>query len=127
MLKILSASQLQQADSDTIQQEAISSTDLMERAAHKCYEWIIENFTQSSSFICLCGIGNNGGDGLAITRMLLQAGYTANAVIVGNRTKLSKDCSINKERLLALKAEALIEFDEDTFQESILVGDGGAG
>ncbi|MBK9673323.1 MAG: NAD(P)H-hydrate dehydratase [Bacteroidetes bacterium] len=119
MLKILSASQLQQADSDTIQQEAISSTDLMERAAHKCYEWIIENFTQSSSFICLCGIGNNGGDGLAITRMLLQAGYTANAVIVGNQTKLSKDGSINKERLLALKPESFNEFNEDNFQNAI--------
>ncbi|HRH02634.1 MAG TPA: NAD(P)H-hydrate dehydratase [Bacteroidia bacterium] len=119
MLKILSAAQLQQADSDTIQQEAISSTDLMERAAHKCFEWICDNFTQSTSFICLCGSGNNGGDGLAISRMLLQAGYTANAVIVGNQTKLSKDCSINKERLLTLKPESLIEFNEANFQNAI--------
>lgn len=119
MLKILSAAQLQEADSETIQKEAISSADLMERAAHKCFEWICENFTQSTSFICLCGSGNNGGDGLAITRMLLQAGYAANAVIVGNQTKLSKDCSINKERLLALKPESLIEFNEENFQNLI--------
>lgn len=71
-MKILSAEQIRQWDQYTIEQEPISSIDLMERAASRCTDWIIENFPEANLFSIFCGKGNNGGDGLAIARMLVE-------------------------------------------------------
>lgn len=69
-MKILSAAQIRQWDQFTIQQEPVSSTGLMERAATACFEWLDKNDYTTRAFSVFCGRGNNGGDGLAIARML---------------------------------------------------------
>jgi len=43
-MKILSVSQIREADAYTIANEPISSVDLMERAATKCFQWIQLNY-----------------------------------------------------------------------------------
>ena len=43
MIKILTADQIRQADQYTIENEPISSSDLMERAAGKCAEWLLHS------------------------------------------------------------------------------------
>ncbi len=68
-MKIYSAAQIKEWDQFTITHEPISSFDLMERAAGKCTGWIIQN-KPSEHYKIFCGKGNNGGDGLAISRML---------------------------------------------------------
>jgi NAD(P)H-hydrate epimerase len=71
-MKIFSASQIKQWDAYTIKNEPIASVDLMERAATACCKWLIgKNFGQYH-FRIFCGKGNNGGDGLAIARMLIE-------------------------------------------------------
>jgi hydroxyethylthiazole kinase-like uncharacterized protein yjeF len=71
-MKILNGEQIRQWDQYTIDQQPVSSIELMERAAGKCVDWLEdENFLQYP-FRIFCGKGNNGGDGLAIARMLLQ-------------------------------------------------------
>jgi NAD(P)H-hydrate epimerase len=72
-MKILSADQIRQADRYTIFHEPISSIDLMERVATACTEYILEHTEPGTPFIVVCGKGNNGGDGLAIARMLVGA------------------------------------------------------
>lgn len=99
MLPILSSSQIREADDFTLAHEPISSIDLMERAAGKCTEWIQKKFTTEISFLIFCGVGNNGGDGLAICRLLLDKGYRAKALLIGDPGKLSADCEKNFSRL----------------------------
>lgn len=74
-MKILSASAIRQWDEYTIQHEPISSIDLMERAALRCTEWLVQQYPAATSFGIFCGKGNNGGDGLAIARMLIERNY----------------------------------------------------
>ena len=71
-MKIFSAAQIREWDSFTIEHEPISSIQLMERAAGKCVNWLAENDLIDHQFAIFCGKGNNGGDGLAIARMLSQ-------------------------------------------------------
>ena len=69
-MKLFSAEEIRLWDQYTIQHEPISSIDLMERAAHQCVEWLERNNYTDNPFHIFCGKGNNGGDGLAIARML---------------------------------------------------------
>src|SRR3982751_6014321 len=81
-MKILSAGQIRLWDQFTIENEPVSSINLMERAAGKCVEWILSNYPDAISFSIFCGKGNNGGDGLAIARMLLQQNYAVSIYIL---------------------------------------------
>lgn len=74
-MKIFSAEQIKQWDAYTMQHEPVSSAALMERAAGKCAEWILQNVDLHKKIIVYCGTGNNGGDGLVIARLLLQKGW----------------------------------------------------
>ena len=98
-MKILSASQIRSADAYTIEHEPVSSLNLMERAATACVEWISQNLNQNYSFKIFCGPGNNGGDGLAIARMLLKAGFETKVFIVRESAKYSADFLENEKRL----------------------------
>ncbi|MGV3540162.1 MAG: NAD(P)H-hydrate dehydratase, partial [Rufibacter sp.] len=98
-MKILSAAQTREADAYTIAQEPISSLDLMERAASALAAWLEEKFGRERPFYLFCGPGNNGGDGLAVARLLHQHGYEVFVFLadhVGNR---SADFTQNLERL----------------------------
>ncbi|MET0463586.1 MAG: NAD(P)H-hydrate dehydratase [Chitinophagaceae bacterium] len=68
-MKIFNAAQIREWDQYTISYEPISSIDLMERAAKACVRWINQYFPEEPLTI-FCGKGNNGGDGLAIARLL---------------------------------------------------------
>ena len=74
-MKILSAGEIRLWDQYTIEQEPIASISLMERAAGKCVEWLLQQYPDAASFGIFCGKGNNGGDGLAIARMLIENKY----------------------------------------------------
>lgn len=99
LVKIFSASQIKNWDSFTIQNEPVSSVDLMERAANACADWITKNFSSSSIFKIFCGKGNNGGDGLAIARLLHNQKFAATVYIIETENKGSADFEKNLERL----------------------------
>ncbi|HEX9509151.1 MAG TPA: NAD(P)H-hydrate dehydratase [Puia sp.] len=69
-MEILSAEQIRAWDEFTMRQEPIASIDLMERAAASCFSWLATNDYLGRAFSIYCGKGNNGGDGLALARML---------------------------------------------------------
>jgi ADP-dependent NAD(P)H-hydrate dehydratase / NAD(P)H-hydrate epimerase len=89
MLKILSASAIKQLDAFTIAQEPINSIDLMERAARSFCSWFQPKFTKDKAIGIVCGTGNNGGDGLAISRLLIEQNYNVKTWIIkgGNQTR----------------------------------------
>ncbi|MBL0134874.1 MAG: NAD(P)H-hydrate epimerase [Chitinophagaceae bacterium] len=79
---LLDASQIRAWDAYTIKNEPISSFDLMERAALACFNWLSENGYLENSFSIFCGKGNNGGDGLALARMLSLNGSSVTVYIL---------------------------------------------
>jgi hydroxyethylthiazole kinase-like uncharacterized protein yjeF len=74
LIKVISNEQVRLIDKQTIERQGISSDDLMEKAAKACAERLLESFEPGISFAIFCGKGNNGGDGLAIARILWQRG-----------------------------------------------------
>lgn len=98
-LKILTAAQIREADAYTIKNEPIASVDLMERASEALCKWILSNMSTADAFIIFCGMGNNGGDGLALARMLAQKGKTVKVVVLAYFSKKSEDFIINEKRL----------------------------
>jgi len=113
-MKILSSSQIYQADQATIKNTPISSTDLMERAASKCVDWILGlNVNRSKRIHVFCGRGNNGGDGLVISRLLIQKGFQVITYDVNFSRRRSPDCEINLKRLIETGHKP-IEIDEST-------------
>lgn len=102
---ILSAAQTRAWDAYTMQHEPVASIDLMERAAAKCVEWLEKKHWQHKHFKLFCGKGNNGGDGLAIARLLLQKGYTVAVYILEFGKPGSEDFQTNLQRLHELPVE----------------------
>lgn len=100
-MKILSTSQIREADKYTIENEPIASSDLMERAVKAMFEAIANRFSTDASFSIYCGKGNNGGDGLGLARYLSDAGYSVHVFIVEHSENASADFEINRERLPA--------------------------
>jgi ADP-dependent NAD(P)H-hydrate dehydratase / NAD(P)H-hydrate epimerase len=98
-MKILSCDQIRELDAYTIQHEPVSSADLMERAATQVFAWLSGRFDRTDHFIIFAGPGNNGGDGLALARMLAEKKYLTDVYYVRFSDRTSDDWNINRERL----------------------------
>lgn len=96
-MKILSAPQIRAADAYTIEHEPIRSVLLMERAAAECAGWMVHTFGENPPpFYIFCGMGNNGGDGLVIARLLKEHGFSVQAWLVHHSDKASEDNLANQ-------------------------------
>lgn len=84
-----------------MQHEPIASVELMERAAQQCARWILQHIHQKHFIVC-CGMGNNGGDGLAIARMLFQEGRTVTVYISQSKSGGTHEFGTNGNRLQQL-------------------------
>ncbi len=104
-MKIFSAAQIKQWDAFTVTNEPVTSIDLMERAAAKCADWLTENNYNQKHFQIFCGKGNNGGDGLAIARMLIQKKITATVYILEFGNIGTPDFQINLAKLHECSAD----------------------
>jgi hydroxyethylthiazole kinase-like uncharacterized protein yjeF len=99
MMKILSAEQIHALDQYTIEHEPIKSIDLMERAACSFCDFL-PLFHSEQSMHIFCGVGNNGGDGLATARMLNKdRDIDVQVYVVKSSSKPSSDFIINEKRL----------------------------
>lgn len=98
-MKVLTAGQCKALDRYTIEHEPIDSLDLMERASAAIAREISIRWDSSHPLIIFAGPGNNGGDALAVARLLGQEGYRSQVFLFNVTGKLSPDCLANKERL----------------------------
>jgi NAD(P)H-hydrate epimerase len=129
MLKILTAEQFKAADAYTIEHEPIASIDLMERASENFTDWLIDKFNPYDIPVYIfCGLGNNGGDGLAISRMLQEGGYTVKTYIVRYAEKVSADFDVNYKKLqkLSKNKNSTLEIHDITNENEIPVIEEGA-
>ena len=97
-MKFFSTSQIRELDKFTIENEPISSIDLMERAAVGITNKYVELFKSDYPVCILAGPGNNGGDALAVARLLLKRGYQVTAILLSSGT-ISADCKTNYRRM----------------------------
>jgi ADP-dependent NAD(P)H-hydrate dehydratase / NAD(P)H-hydrate epimerase len=105
MIPVLTASQMRAVDKRLIEEVGIPSLVLMENAASGVLEamsdWLIDD---DLSIVIFCGTGNNGGDGLALARMLIMQGQKNVVVsIVGDEEKLSSDAAVQLKALREVK------------------------
>jgi hydroxyethylthiazole kinase-like uncharacterized protein yjeF len=114
-MEILSAEQIRAWDEYTMQHEPITSIDLMERAAASCYSWMENNGYTSRTFSIYCGKGNNGGDGLALARMLSEAECSVTVHILEFGFRGTDDFQINLARLHQTSAEVRFIQGVDNF------------
>ena len=99
-MKVYRVDQIKSLDSYTIETEPIPSLGLMERAARAITEWLSDRFPDTKTkFIIFCGPGNNGGDGLAVARLLDMRHYGVSVVICEIGSSRSADSTENYNRL----------------------------
>ena len=98
-MKIFTGAQIKELDKYTVEHEPIKSEDLMERAAGALTRAITASWDKDTAVVVFAGPGNNGGDALAVARMLAERDYRTTAYLFNIGNTLSKDCAINKKRL----------------------------
>ena len=121
-MKIFTSTQIHELDRYTIEHEPIKSIDLMERAATALTKEITARWNAETPFVVFAGPGNNGGDALAVTRLLLDQGYNATAYLFNVKGTLSPDCTENRDRLRKQYADHLVEITRE-FEPPHLTGD----
>jgi len=97
--KIISAPQTKQVDLFTIRNESTTSIDLMERASKAFTQEFLKEDLKGKKIAVVCGVGNNGGDGLAVARILVSKGYKVTPFLIQFKETMSNDCQTNLERL----------------------------
>ena len=128
-MKIFTSKQIHELDSYTIEHEPIASIDLMERAAREIAKAVMQRWQTETPVVVFAGPGNNGGDALAVARMLSEEGYSVTAFLFNVKNSLSPDCYANKQRLSSSKhmkrfVEVVDEFDPPELDDTTLVIDG---
>lgn len=112
-MKIFTSSQIRDLDKYTIESENISSLDLMERAAEVLFNRIRTMSGSDQPYVVFAGPGNNGGDGLAVARMLRKNGYNVKAYLFNVKGSLSPDCLANRDRLVKKYEDVLVEVRQE--------------
>ncbi len=107
-MKIFSTSQVRALDAYTIEHEPVASIDLMERAAQAIFEAYAKSFDLQRPVLIVAGPGNNGGDALALARILVWVNTDVQVLLLHNG-KLSPDCEANLQQLRSLKPEIITE------------------
>ena len=118
-MKIFTTAQVSELDRYTIVNEPIASIDLMERASGKLADWIVDHFDSSHPMAFFAGPGNNGGDALAVARMLALKNYRIDVFIPDAESRYSDCFLINLDRLKDHLNVSTINWwnDDDPFPE----------
>ncbi len=128
-MKIFTNAQIRELDKYTIEHEPIASLNLMERAARVLTQVVTQEWSVTTPIVIFAGPGNNGGDALAMARMLSERNYQVSVYLFNISGHLSTDCAANKQRLLDIKriknfVEVSMEFDPPVLDSNTLVIDG---
>ncbi|GAA0353088.1 hypothetical protein GCM10008932_02670 [Alkalibacterium iburiense] len=127
MNSYVSAVQMKAIDHYTIEEIGIPSSVLMERASLEIANSIIRNY-DNKKIVCVCGMGNNGGDGVAIGRILFLKGLDVTLYLAGNLEKASDQMklqvSIARKLSIPIVSTLPSELDDGTVVVDALVGIG---
>lgn len=113
--KIFCTSDLKPIDDYTIENEPISSLDLMERAAGIATDKLINIFINEKNFSVIAGMGNNGGDGYVMARLLVEKGYEVTLYALRVSDRFSPDCAVNRQRFLEMGGHCVEVYGPESF------------
>lgn len=119
-MKLYTAAQIRAWDAFTIEREPVSSVNLMERAASALTDWLLvrhERVNNPPHIQLYCGMGNNGGDGLVVARLLRLAGWEVEVFVVRHAGRPSADFQTNLERFGHFGTVRWIEEPNPVFPE----------
>lgn len=111
---------MKQYDTNTTEHFKVPSLLLMERAALAVFDEIKRQYPCSKKFLIVCGTGNNGADGFALTRLLLLDGAEVHTVLIGDRKKETDQCKKQLEILSAYGCPVLEAIPENTAYDVIV-------
>ena len=128
-MKIFTSAQIKELDRYTVEHEPIPSIDLMERAAKALTRAITDTWNNATPVVVFAGPGNNGGDALAVARMLGELNYQVSVYLFNISGHLAEECAANKKRLMESKRikdfiEVTQEFDPPRLEKGMVVVDG---
>ena len=112
---VVSAQQMRDLDRYTIEQIGIPGPVLMENAGIAVVKEIQQRWAKGKVVI-LSGYGNNGGDGLVISRHLQNSGQQVSTWVFGKEEKLSEDC-LAQLRILQASAYSVHYWNDGKIKE----------
>ncbi|MCL6103538.1 MAG: NAD(P)H-hydrate dehydratase [Bacteroidetes bacterium] len=113
-MKIFSREQLMQIDRRTIMEEPISEIDLMERASKALADWLITYYPPATRIAVFAGPGNNGGDAMAVARLLAGLNFPVDLYLPALGRKRSGASLINLERLKEIGYVPIVDLNNRT-------------
>lgn len=107
-MKIFNTGLIKYIDAGTIEVQNITSVQLMERAAEALYNSLIDLIDNKKSIQVFCGPGNNGGDAIALSGILMQNGYRVKTIVCDFSDKRSEDATYELNKLISAYPENTI-------------------
>lgn len=120
MKYLVNSREMKLYDTNTTEQFHVPSIVLMERAAVSFVERLYKLGTNLTKILVVCGNGNNGGDGLAIARILKLAGHDVTVVLADAKGKMSEANRLQRQILTAYGQELLTEIPENCFYTVVI-------
>ncbi len=122
-MRYVDSKQMKEIDRRTIEEFGVPSIVLMENAGRGAAEIALDLLSgkENRKVVCLCGKGNNGGDGFVCVRHLINSGVETDIFLIGEPSELKGDAKINYDILKKMNAEIkiIIEQDFKLFQEKL--------
>lgn len=112
---LLDAAQMKAADAYTITQLGVPSLELMERAAKACVNAMEKERWNLCRVLIVCGSGNNGGDGFAIGRLLLEKGTDVRMVFAGRAQSRTEETIYQMERFEQAGGSVRSKFEPEEY------------
>ena len=113
-MKIFSREQMTLIDQRSMIDESISEIELMERASKALADWLVTNYDPSTRIGVFAGPGNNGGDALAVARMMAGLDFPVVLYLPTLGRKRSEASLINLERLKKMETVPIVELNNRT-------------
>jgi len=119
-MQLVTAAEMQTIDNYTVETIGMPQDVLIERAAMSVIDVIGAGHFNLDHILVLAGLGNNGADGVAISRLLYAQGFNVSLQFVGNVTR-AKDSV--KRQLDIIEKYGLVRAEKSDFNEATLIID----
>lgn len=113
-MKIFTTEGIRHICSKAVEKGNLSTLELMERAAESIAYELVSRWRISQRFVFFAGPGDNGGDALAVARLLAQQGYRPEVYLFNiPSSHLSPCCTANRDRLAEMEGVDFYEVTKD--------------
>ena len=120
-MKYITAEEMRRIDREAQEVNGIPSVVLMENAGRAAFEVALDMLAKDKikKVICICGKGNNGGDGFVVARHLINKDIETEVFLLGNPDDLKSDAKINYDILKKMKATIRETAAKDGIKEDL--------